>query len=52
MIDLHPSVKAISIDFSFLVSDVAKEDLLSHFDECIDFIENALINNKQILVHW
>lgn len=42
------------IDFSnyFSVSDVAKEDLLSHFDECIEFIENALLNNKRILVHW
>lgn len=34
------------------VSDVAKEDLLSHFEECIAFIENTLANDKQILVHW
>lgn len=34
------------------VSDVAKEDLLSHFLECIEFIESTLGNDKQILVHW
>lgn len=34
------------------VSDVAKEDLLSHFEECIVFIENTLANDKKILVHW
>ncbi|XP_037038369.1 dual specificity protein phosphatase MPK-4 [Bradysia coprophila] len=33
------------------VSDVAKEDLLSHFDDCIEFIENSLLNNKRVLVH-
>lgn len=35
-----------------LVSDVAKEDLLSHFEECISFIDEALDNKKIVLVHW
>lgn len=28
-----------------------KEDFITHFDECIDFIQSAIDNNNSILVH-
>lgn len=31
---------------------MTQEDLLSHFDECITFIDTALSNKNRILVHW
>lgn len=34
------------------MSDVAKEDLLTHFDECIRFIVDALVMKNNVLVHW
>lgn len=37
--------------FYLLDSDVTKEDLLNHFEECIEFIASALEQQKNILVH-
>lgn len=34
------------------VSDVAKEDLLSHFEDCIQFIDDCLKVQQNILVQW
>lgn len=43
----------IFIVYLHSVSDVAKEDLLSQLDECINFIAAALQSEcGSILVHW
>lgn len=36
----------------YIVSDVAKEDLISHFEDCIQFIDAALEKNQKVLVQW
>lgn len=35
-----------------LVSDTPKDDLLCHFEECFSFLDDALSNDKVVLVHW
>lgn len=35
-----------------IVSDTPKDDLLSHFEECFNFIDEALSTGMTILVHW
>lgn len=57
---LSIAAAGICYNFNFLflsfpcttVSDTPKEDLLGYFEECCDFIENALADGKTILVHW
>lgn len=34
------------------VSDTPKDDLLGHFEECLEFIESSLADGKHVLVHW
>lgn len=34
------------------VSDTPKDDLLCHFEECFSFIDDAMTNDKAILIHW
>lgn len=33
-------------------NDVPKEDLLQHFEQCLEFIDDAISNKKNVLVHW
>lgn len=44
----------VSWYFFFLnsVSDTPKDDLLGHFEECLEFIDAALADGKNVLVHW
>ena len=34
------------------VEDEDNVDMISHFHTCIDFIENAILKNGNVLVHW
>lgn len=37
---------------AFTASDHAAQDLKQYFEEAIDFIHNARLNNGNVLVHW
>lgn len=47
-----PLINLLKLFFLDTVSDTPKDDLLSHVEECSDFINDALSNKKVILVHW
>ena len=53
-LDMTPLPSSISnqFEYKFIYGlDIPKTDLLSHFDECAEFIEKGT-NNGGVLVHW
>ena len=48
-----PDISALNLNHKFVyINDMPSADILSHFEECIAFIDEVLTSSGNILVHW